>query len=81
MDNEKTPVDDYTRSVARVLTEAKKTKGLSFDALASETGLGRATVVRLLAGERHINLMYLRLLCEALDLDARTVLDDALKHD
>ncbi len=78
MDNDKKP-DDYTRAVARALTEAKKKSGKSFDALAAETGLGRATVVRLLAGERNITLMYLRALCAALNLDASTVLDDAAK--
>jgi cyanate lyase len=81
VDNDKTPVDDYTRAVARILTDAKKRKGVSFDTLAADTGLGRATVVRLLAGERHINLMYLRLLCDALDIEARTVLDEAGEDD
>ncbi|MDR6691378.1 cyanate lyase [Microbacterium sp. 1154] len=78
MDNE-TP-DAYTRAVARILTDAKKKSGKSFTALATDTGLGRATVVRLLAGERDINIGYLRALSAALDLDAATVLNDADKH-
>lgn len=79
MDNEKV-ADAYTREVAKLLTDAKIRSGKSFDQLAVETDLSRPTVVRLLAGERHITLMYLRALCSALNLDAGTLLDDASKN-
>lgn len=72
--------DAYTREVAKLLTEAKIRSGKSFDQLTVETGLSRPTIVRLLAGERHITLMYLRTLCAVLHLDAATVLDDASKR-
>lgn len=79
MDNENSP-DDYTRAVAKLLTKGKKASGKSFDALAAETGLGRATVVRILAGERPITVSYLRALSTALDLDASAIVDEAEKH-
>lgn len=79
MDNENS-TDDYTRAVAKLLTDAKKASGKSFDALAAETGLGRATVVRILAGERPITVGYLRALSAALDVNAVTILNDAEKH-
>lgn len=79
MDNENAP-DDYTRAVARILTDAKKKSGKSFDTLAAETGLSRATVVRILAGERNITVMYLRVLSAALSLDASAVLNNAEQH-
>lgn len=76
MDNDNSP-DDYTRAVAKLLTDAKKASGKSFDTLAAETGLGRATVVRILAGERPITVGYLRALSAALDLNASAVLNEA----
>lgn len=79
MDND-TSTDDYTRAVAKLLTQAKKASGKSFDALAAETGLGRATVVRILAGERPITVGYLRALSAALDLNASAVLNEADEH-
>lgn len=77
MDNKQ---DAYTMKVAELLTKQKDALGITFDALADRTGFGRATVVRLLAGERAINLRYLRTLCAALNLDMLEILDSANKH-
>lgn len=77
MDNKQ---DAYTVAVAHLLTKQKDKLGITFDALADKTELGRATVVRLLAGTRAINLRYLRALCTALDLDMLEVLNEADKR-
>lgn len=73
-DNE---VDPLTREVARILTRAKVRAGLSFTELGLVSGLGRASVVRYLAGERSPQLDAFIPLCEALELDPSAVIAEA----
>ncbi|WP_308491069.1 helix-turn-helix domain-containing protein [Microbacterium terrisoli] len=73
-----TDVDDYTRAIAAILKDAQTRHGQpTYDELAEMTGLGRATVSRILTGKRDITMRYLRLMCLALGLDPAQVLTDA----
>lgn len=78
MDNE---VDDYTRIVAALLTEAKTRSGLSFSKIADRTDIARATVVRVLAGERPITTFYLHQLAHLFGTTPGAVLEEADKLD
>ena len=74
MDNEQ---DAYTQSVAAILTRAKERSGLSFSKIAEQTGIARATVVRVLAGERPITTFYLHQLARAFGISPAAVLGEA----
>ena len=67
----------YNKAVADILREKKEALGLSFDALADATGLARATVARMIYGQRDIKVYALRRLAEVLELDAGEVLERA----
>lgn len=73
-------VDDYTRAIASILKTRQQETGPSYTQLAATTGLGRATIERALNGKREIKSSYLRLLCEALELDITAVLTEADKR-
>lgn len=70
-------VDDLTRAVARILKDAKNRSPYSLTSLGDASGLGRATVQRYLDGERSIRIPEFYALCRVLNLDPKTVLDDA----
>lgn len=74
MDNN---VDDYTMAVATILTREKERTGLSFSKIAELTGIGRATVVRVLAGERPITTYYLHQLAQVFGISPGSVLAEA----
>ena len=67
----------YNKAVADILREKKDELGLSFDTLAAATGLGRATVARLMYGQRELKVYALRRLASVLELDVGEVLDRA----
>lgn len=78
MDNESGKgVDGYTLKVAAILRRAYKEKGLSYTTLAEETGLGRATVERIINGKRPISTYYLHVLCPLLGTTPAAVMDEA----
>lgn len=74
MDNE---LDAYTQTVAAILTRAKERSGLSFTKIAEQTGIARATVVRVLAGERPITTFYLHQLAHTFGVSPAAVLVEA----
>jgi len=69
--------DPLTREVARLLTNARKERGMTFRELALKTGLGQATVVRYLYGERTTPLDAFVIICDALQLDPAVVIAEA----
>jgi DNA-binding Xre family transcriptional regulator len=69
----------YNQAVADILRERKEDMGISFDALATATGLPRATVSRLIYGSRDIKVYALRRICQVLELNVGDVLSDASK--
>lgn len=74
-------MDDYTRIVAEILTAAKERSGLSFTKIAERTDIARATIVRVLAGERPISAFYLRELSRVFDTTPGAVLAEADARD
>lgn len=74
VDNE---VDQYTRIVAGILTQAKDRSGLSFTKISERTDIARATIVRVLAGERPISAFYLHQLARVFGTTPSAVLAEA----
>lgn len=72
MDNE----DDarYNQAVANILRAKREALDVSFDELAAVAGVSRATVSRMLYGQRDIKVVVLRRLSAALELDPAEVL-------
>ena len=69
-------VDPYTAKVAAILRREYEAKGISYTALAEQSGLGRATVVRIINGERPISTYYLSVLCPLLGTSPEAVLTE-----
>lgn len=67
----------YNQAVADVLRKRKEDMGITFDDLATASGLPRATVSRVIYGSRDIKVYALRRISEVLELDVAKVLDDA----
>lgn len=79
MDND--PRDSaYNKAVADVLRDRKDDMGISFDALAAQTGLPRSTVSRAIYGSRDIKIYALRRIARVLELSVTDVLDEADKR-
>lgn len=71
--------NDYSQAVAAILRRHWEASGLSYTAIAEQTGLGRATVVRVINGEREATAYYLHKLCEVFGISPGSVLDEADK--
>lgn len=69
----------YNQAVADILRNRKEYMGITFDDLAAASGVPRATVARLLYGDRNIKIYALRRIAKVLELDVATVFDDADK--
>lgn len=67
----------YNKAVADILRARKDDVGITFDDLANATGLPRATVARVIYGQRDIKIYALRRIAEVLELDVAAVLDEA----
>lgn len=67
----------YNKAVADILRARKDDVGITFDDLANATGLPRATVARVIYGQRDIKIYALRRIAEVLELDVAEVLDKA----
>lgn len=74
-------VDPYTQLVAGVLRDAKERSGLSFSGIADRTEIARATIVRVLRGERPITVFYLHELARVFELSPSDVLTEADRLD
>ena len=79
MDNNGGRVDDYTKKVAAILRREYERQGLSYAALADMTGLGRATVERIINGKRPVTTFYLNLLCPIFGTTPGAVMNEADK--
>lgn len=75
MDNEQG--DSYSQAVAAILRRHYEQSDISYTKIASRTGLGRATVVRVINGEREATAFYLHKLCEVFNVTPGSVLDEA----
>lgn len=75
MDN----ADTYSHAVAAVLRKHWEASGLTYTELAERTGLGRATVERVINGKREATAYYLHQLCAEFGISPGSVLDEADK--
>lgn len=75
MDN----TDNYSQAVAAVLRKHWEASNLSYSELALRTGLGRATVERVINGKREATAYYLHQLCAEFGVSPGSVLDEADK--
>lgn len=71
------PDTAYNKAVADILRERKEAMGITFDDLAAASDLPRATVSRILYGQRDIKVYALRRIASVLELDASEVLSQA----
>lgn len=71
--------DNYSQAVAAVLRRHYQASGLSYSTLAERTGLGRATVERVINGKREATAFYLHQLCAVFGISPGSVLDEADK--
>ncbi|MDF2047110.1 helix-turn-helix transcriptional regulator [Microbacterium sp. Kw_RZR3] len=78
MENDETD-DAYNKAVAQILRNRKEDMGISFDALAEQSGLPRSTVSRVIYGSRDIKVYALRRITAVLEMSATDVLDEADK--
>lgn len=69
----------YNKAVAQILRERKEDMGISFDALAEQSGLPRTTVARVIYGSRDIKVYALRRISAVLEVSPTDVLDEADK--
>ncbi|WP_167131963.1 helix-turn-helix domain-containing protein [Paramicrobacterium chengjingii] len=79
MDNDSP--DAFDLLLGQILTEYKDASGLSFTTLAQQTGLGRATIVRIMAGERTARVDYLRAIASVLGTEAGDVIEEAERRE
>ena len=75
MDN--VQADQYSKAVSAILRREYIARGLSYSALAERTGLGRATVERVINGKREATALYLYLLCNEFGISPGEVLSEA----
>lgn len=73
--NTSEPLDPENDALAAVLRARKGELRVTFEHLASETGINLRTIKRLLAGERPVMFGYFIKLCVALDLDPAEVIE------
>jgi len=71
--------DKYSQAVASILRNHYEASGLSYSTLAERTGLGRATVERVINGKREATAYYLHQLCNEFGISPGSVLDAADK--
>lgn len=69
--------DKYSQAVAAILRRNYEESGLSFRAIADRTGLGIATVERVINGKREATAYYLHQLCEVFGTTPGSVLNEA----
>jgi transcriptional regulator with XRE-family HTH domain len=75
MDN--VQLDKYSQAVASILRQHYEASGLSYSTIAERTGLSRATIVRVINGQREATAFYLHQLCEVFAITPGSVLDAA----
>jgi plasmid maintenance system antidote protein VapI len=75
MDNEVS--DSYSQAVAAILRRNWEASSLTYSAVAERTGLGRATVERVINGKREATAYYLHKLCEVFGTTPGAVLSEA----
>lgn len=70
-------VGDFSRAVARALSEQAEYMGKSQAAIARETGISQNRVNLIMRAERAITVEETRIICEALGISVLSVLRDA----
>lgn len=70
-------VGDFSRAVARALSEQAERKGKSQAAIARETGISQSRVNLIMRAERAITVEETALICEALGVSVLSVIRDA----
>ena len=76
MDNTEN-VDEYTKKVAQVLRERQAQSGISYRAIAAQTGYGLSTINRIFNGQRAITINYLNAIGEVLEFAPWEILNEA----
>lgn len=71
--------DTYSQAVAALLRKQYEASGLSYSKIADLTGLGRATVERVINGKREATAYYLHKLCDVFGVTPGSILDEADK--
>jgi plasmid maintenance system antidote protein VapI len=71
--------DTYSQAVAALLRKQYEASGLSYTKISEMTGLGRATVERVINGKREATAYYLHKLCEVFGTSPGSLLDEADK--
>jgi plasmid maintenance system antidote protein VapI len=71
--------DTYSQAVAALLRKQYEASGLSYTKISELTGLGRATVERVINGKREATAYYLHKLCEVFGTSPGSLLDEADK--
>jgi plasmid maintenance system antidote protein VapI len=69
----------YSQAVAAILRKQYEASGLSYTRISEMTGLGRATVERVINGKREATAYYLHKLCEVFGTSPGSILDEADK--
>ena len=67
-------MDDYSIKLAAVLRYLYEDKGFSYTKISNQTGMSRATVVRVINGEREITVSYLEKLCKVFGVKPSAIL-------
>ena len=67
-------MDQYTTRLAAALRYLYESKGLSYTKISNQTGMSRATVVRVINGEREITVSYLEKLCKVFGVKPSAIL-------
>lgn len=67
----------YNQAVADILRARKEDMGITFDDLSAAADLPRATVARIIYGQREIRIHALRRIAKVLELDPADVLAEA----
>lgn len=67
----------YNQAVADILRTRKEEMGITFDDLSTAADLPRATVARIIYGQREIRIHALRRIAKVLELDPADVLAEA----
>ena len=70
-------VDEFTQKVARILREKQAQSGISYRAIAAQTGLGLSTINRIFNGQRQITIAYLNSIGEVLEFAPWEILNEA----
>ena len=70
-------IDEFTQKVAQVLRDRQAQSGISYRALAAQTGLGLSTINRIFNGQRQITISYLNSIGEVLEFAPWEILNEA----